>query len=77
LGLPRLWGYPDDALILPLGILAVVRLIPPEEMAELRATAAAPLDASSPVSRIAAAIIVQIWLAGPALAYAAFTAGSS
>jgi len=70
-------GYLDDALILPLGILAVVRLIPPDVMAELRATAAARLDASAPTSRLAALVIVLIWIAGLALAYAAFTARSS
>ena len=67
-------GYLDDALILPLGILAVVRLIPPDLMAELRATAAARLGGSKPVSRIAGAIVVLIWIAGAALVYAAFTA---
>ena len=70
-------GYLDDALLLPLGILAVVRLIPPDVMAELRATATARLGAAAPVSRIAAAIVVLIWVAGLALAYAAFRARSS
>ena len=38
-------GYLDDVIIVPLGILAVVKLIPPEIMAEHRALAAA--DASA------------------------------
>ncbi|MEP9389976.1 YkvA family protein [Mesorhizobium sp. KR9-304] len=33
-------GYLDDAIIVPLGILAVVKMIPPELMAEHRAAAA-------------------------------------
>jgi uncharacterized membrane protein YkvA (DUF1232 family) len=33
-------GYLDDLLIVPLGIVAVVRLIPPQVMAESRAAAA-------------------------------------
>jgi len=33
-------GYLDDLIIVPLGILAVVKLIPPGIMAEHRATAA-------------------------------------
>ena len=33
-------GYLDDVVIVPLGIMAVVRLIPPEIMAEHRASAA-------------------------------------
>src|SRR5215203_3292000 len=32
-------GYLDDAILLPLGILLVVRMIPPDIMAEHRATA--------------------------------------
>ena len=70
-------GYLDDALILPLGILAVVRLIPPDVMADLRSTAAARLGGSKPVSRVAAAVVVLVWIAGAALAYAAFTARRS
>src|SRR5437763_12027806 len=48
-------GYLDDLLIVPLGILAVVRLIPPEVMAESRAAAA--LSSERPVSRAAATAI--------------------
>src|SRR5438477_9029115 len=32
-------GYLDDVIIVPLGLLAVVKLIPPELMAEFRARA--------------------------------------
>src|SRR4030095_5659177 len=59
-------GYLDDVIIVPLGILLVVRLIPPEIMAEHRAWAAAPQD--RPVSRTAAIVIVLIWLTCIALA---------
>src|ERR1700736_2047570 len=48
-------GYLDDVIIVPLGILAVLRLIPPEIMAEHRAAAA--LCAERPVSRTAGAAI--------------------
>jgi uncharacterized membrane protein YkvA (DUF1232 family) len=37
-------GYVDDVIIVPLGILIVVKLIPPEIMAEHRALAAAAQD---------------------------------
>ena len=53
-------GYLDDLLLLPLGIALVVRLIPPDVMAEHRAAAAAALD--RPMSRKAAAVIVTVWL---------------
>jgi len=54
-------GYLDDLLIVPLGIAAVVRLIPPEVMAEHRARAAAA--STRPVSRTAAGFIVAAWIA--------------
>lgn len=59
-------GYVDDAILVPLGILAVVKLIPPEVMAEHRAAAA--LAVNRPVSRLAAVIIAMIWTASVALA---------
>lgn len=53
-------GYLDDILLLPLGIYVVIRLIPPEIMAEHRERAAAA--AGRPMSRTAAAVIVLIWI---------------
>jgi len=58
-------GYLDDVIIVPLGILAVVKLIPPEIMAEHRRTVA--LIAERPVSRTAAFVIVLIWVVSIAL----------
>jgi uncharacterized membrane protein YkvA (DUF1232 family) len=54
-------GYLDELIILPLGIALVVKLIPPEVLAEHRARAAAVQD--RPVSFAAAAAIVVVWLA--------------
>lgn len=53
-------GYLDDLILLPLGVLLVIKLIPPEIMAEHRASA----DASQqrPVNRTASVIIVSIWI---------------
>jgi uncharacterized membrane protein YkvA (DUF1232 family) len=53
-------GYLDDLVIVPLGILAVLALMPPNLMDELRADAAKL--AERPVSRTAAVIIVAIWV---------------
>jgi uncharacterized membrane protein YkvA (DUF1232 family) len=61
-----LLGYLDDVVLVPLGILAVVRLIPPEVMAENRVAAAAM--AERPVSRTAAVAILLAWAASIALA---------
>lgn len=54
-------GYLDDLVIVPLGVLLIVRLIPPELMDEYRASAAAA--GSRPVSRVAAGVFVAIWVA--------------
>lgn len=58
-------GYLDDLVIVPLGILAAVRLIPPALMAEHRAAAAE--IAARPVSRTGAVAIVLIWIAAALL----------
>ncbi len=52
-------GYLDDVILVPLGVLLVVKMIPPAIMAEHRARAAAM--EGRPVSRAAAAVIVVIW----------------
>ncbi|NYS30953.1 YkvA family protein [Pantoea sp.] len=53
-------GYLDDLIIVPLGIMLVVRLIPPEVMREHRETAAQASE--RPVSRITAGIFIVIWI---------------
>jgi uncharacterized membrane protein YkvA (DUF1232 family) len=58
-------GYLDDAILVPVGIWLVVRLIPAHVMAEHRELAAAAHD--RPVSRTAAAVIVAIWIASAIL----------
>jgi len=58
-------GYLDDAVIVPLGILAVVKLIPAGIMADNRAAAARA--AERPVSRTAAVVIALIWVGSIAL----------
>jgi len=59
-------GYLDDVVIVPAGILAVVKLIPPEIMTEHRAAAARA--AEQPASRAAAVAVVCIWIVAIALA---------
>jgi uncharacterized membrane protein YkvA (DUF1232 family) len=53
-------GYLDDAILLPLGILLVVRMIPADIMAEHRATAA--MAAERPASTGGAIFIAAIWI---------------
>ena len=54
-------GYLDDLVIVPLGILAVVALIPPAVMAEHRAAAVAARE--QPRSMSGAIAIIAIWTA--------------
>jgi uncharacterized membrane protein YkvA (DUF1232 family) len=58
-------GYLDDVILVPLGILAVIRLVPDDVMAESRAAAAC--IAARPVSRTAAVVIVALWAGSLAL----------
>ena len=55
-------GYLDDLVLIPLGIALAIRMIPPNVLAECRARAQASMVSGKPVSRIAAAVIIGIWL---------------
>ena len=54
-------GYLDDLILVPAGLWMVLRLIPPEVLADHRAAAEAAAD--RPVSRVAAAVVVGAWIA--------------
>lgn len=58
-------GYLDDLIIVPVGILFVVRLIPSPLMEEFRATAQAAQH--RPMSKGAACVVVSIWILCAAL----------
>ena len=53
-------GLLDDVLLVPAGIWLVLRMIPPEVLAQLRIRAEAQADL--PRSRVAALIIVGLWV---------------
>ncbi len=55
-------GYLDDLVIVPLGIVIALKLIPPEVMAECREKSRLVIDQGKPVNKIAAVVIVGIWL---------------
>ncbi len=55
-------GYLDDLILIPLGIAIAMRLTRPEILAECRAKAKEAVAGGKPVSRVAAAVIVCIWL---------------
>src|SRR5690349_12875134 len=53
-------GYLDDIIIVPLGIVAVTRMIPDDVLSENRSIARQA--AERPTSRVGAAVIVLIWI---------------
>jgi len=55
-------GYLDDLILLPLGIILAIKMVPQPVMAECRARSKAIIHNRKPVSRIAGAVIVVIWL---------------
>lgn len=59
-------GYLDDLLLVPLGIVLIIRLIPSDLMNEFRQTAESM--GRLPHNRTAAAVIVALWLVGAAVA---------
>lgn len=69
-------GYLDDLILVPLGIAIAMKLIPPDVMAECRLRAQEAEAGGRPVSRVAAAIIIAVWILLAALcalwAYEAF-----
>lgn len=69
-------GYLDDLILVPMGIALAIKLIPHSVLAEYRARAQETIQNGRPVSRVAGAVIVAIWLVLAALsivwAYEAF-----
>lgn len=53
-------GYVDDLLIVPLGLLLVIRMLPPAVLDAARLRAAALLE--RPRSWLAACVVVGVWL---------------
>jgi uncharacterized membrane protein YkvA (DUF1232 family) len=59
-------GYLDDLVLVPLGLVLMLRLIPAEVLAEHRVAAASL--AERPVSYAGAAGVIMVWLTSLALA---------
>ncbi len=53
-------GYLDDIILVPLGIALAVRMIPPHVLTECREKARTLED--KPVNKIAAVVVVAIWV---------------
>jgi uncharacterized membrane protein YkvA (DUF1232 family) len=69
-------GYLDDLILIPMVIALAIKLVPDAVLAECRAQAQETIQHGKPVSRVAGAMIVVIWVALAALcivwAYGAF-----
>src|SRR5437868_14876709 len=55
-------GYLDDLVLVPLGIALARRMIPAQVLAECRLRAEEVMRQGKPVNRLAAVVIVAIWL---------------
>jgi uncharacterized membrane protein YkvA (DUF1232 family) len=60
-------GYLDDLILIPMGIALAIRMVPPSVLTECRTRAQEVMSQGKPVSRIAATVIVVIWIALAAL----------
>ncbi|MGI9050476.1 MAG: YkvA family protein [Rubrobacteraceae bacterium] len=55
-------GYLDDLIIVPLGIALAVRMISQEVLEECRQKARVEIAKSKPVNKVAAVVVVCVWL---------------
>lgn len=56
------FGHLDDLLLIPLGVLLIRWMIPAPVMEDCRLRAQEVIDQGKPVSWLAAAVIIGIWL---------------
>jgi len=61
-------GYLDDLLLLPLGVVLVLKLVPAEVMAECRLRAQQEMAHSQSIGRWGVVIVVGLWIIALALA---------
>ena len=54
-------GYLDDLILVPLGIALVIKMIPPDVLAECREKAITAMADGKPTNWVAAIIVVILW----------------
>lgn len=62
-----LLGYLDDLVLIPLGIMFVIRMVPAEVLAECRQKSETIVGRVTAAGKVAAAVIVLIWILTAAL----------
>src|SRR5450759_401418 len=60
-------GYLDDLILIPLGLMLVIRLIPADVLSECRQKSEEIVGRATRAGKIAAVVIVTIWLLTAAL----------
>jgi uncharacterized membrane protein YkvA (DUF1232 family) len=60
-------GYLDDLVLIPLGLMLVIRMIPADVLAECRQKSEEIVGRVTRAGKIAAAVIVLIWVLAAAL----------
>ena len=55
-------GYLDDLVLIPIGVFLVVKMIPAQVLEESREQARALVAKGKPVNKVAAAVIIGIWI---------------
>jgi len=55
-------GYLDDLLLIPLGVFLALKMIPPQVVSESRLKAGEVMAQGKPVNKVAALVIVLIWI---------------
>jgi uncharacterized membrane protein YkvA (DUF1232 family) len=61
-------GYLDDLFLIPLGVMLALKMIPKEVMIECRERSQEIMRKEKPVNRIAAIVIIAIWIMCAAIA---------
>lgn len=61
-------GLLDEMVVVPIGVLVAARMIPADVLAECREKAREAAEGERPVSRVAAVVVVCVWLLCVALA---------
>ena len=61
-------GLLDEMVVVPIGVLIAAKMIPPEVFEECRQKASEVAEDEKPVSRVAAVVVVAVWLLCVALA---------
>ena len=61
-------GLLDEMVVVPIGVLLAAKMIPPDVFKECREKAREVAEGEKPVSRVAAMVIVAVWVLCVALA---------